>query len=81
MDIKLPPHSKEAEQSVLGSMIAEPSCIPLVRSIIDSSMLYNGSSRKLFNLICDMHKDKLTIDLVTVCSALTPSMKDAGITP
>ena len=81
MDIKLPPHSKEAEQSVLGSMIAEPNCIPLVKSIIDSSMLYNSSSRKLFELLCDMHKDRLAIDLVTVSSALTPSMKDSGITP
>jgi len=28
-----------------------------------------------------MHNDKLSIDLVSVCSAITPSMKEDGITP
>ncbi|MAH47151.1 hypothetical protein CMI37_15090 [Candidatus Pacearchaeota archaeon] len=80
MSTKLPPHSKEAELSVLGSMIAESSCIPVVKSIIDSSMLYNTSSKKIFELICDMYDDDIAIDLVSVCSALTPSMKESGIT-
>lgn len=81
MNTKLPPQSKEAENSVLGSMIIEPTCIPMVSSIIDISMLYDENSKKLFKLICDMHKDKIAIDLVSVCSSLTPSMKDSGITP
>ena len=81
MSTKLPPHSKEAELSVLGSMIVNPSCISTVVSIVDSTMWYNGSSRKLFNLLCDMYNDKVSIDLVSICSALTPSMKESGITP
>ena len=81
MSIKLPPHSKEAESSILGSMITEPSCIPVVISIIESSMLYHSSSKKIFDLLCDMHNDSIVIDLVSICSALTPSMKESGITP
>ena len=81
MSTKLPPHSQEAEASVVGSMVAEPSCIPVVKSIIESSMFYNSSCKKLFELVCDMSDDGISIDLVSVCSALTPSMKESGVTP
>ena len=81
MSIKSPPHSQEAEASVLGSMIADSSCIPVVKSVIDSSMFYNSSCRKLFELVSDMSDDNITFDLVSVCSAITPSMKESGVTP
>ncbi|MDE5765134.1 MAG: replicative DNA helicase [Ruminococcus sp.] len=60
------PHNIEAEQSVLGSVLADPSVIPTVIEKIKPDYFYSENHRKLFSIIYRMFTGGLPVDIVTV---------------
>lgn len=65
------PHSIEAEQSVLGSVLADPSVMPAVIEKIKPDYFYNENHRKLFSIIYRMFTSGLPVDIVTVLNEST----------
>lgn len=65
------PHSIEAEQSVLGSVLADPSVMPTVIEKIKPDYFYNENHRKLFSIIYRMFTSGLPVDIVTVLNEST----------
>ncbi len=74
---RLPPHSLEAEQGVLGCILLAPNeclghCIEKFRS--GSSVFYDLRHQYLFDVLAEMYDEKHAIDLITVQQRL----KDAN---
>ena len=60
------PHSAEAEQSVIGSMLIDPSCITDVLGRTSIEDFYLPINRNVFNVISEMNHTGKKIDPVTV---------------
>ena len=60
------PHSVEAEQSVLGSMLIDSRCIAEVVGTLRPDDFYIDSNRSIFETIYSMFNYSMTIDPVTV---------------
>ncbi len=68
--LKIPPHSIEAEQSVLGSMLIEPETWDTVTEIVGTDDFYNRAHQTIFGAILELLKVNQPIDLITVSEAL-----------
>lgn len=55
-----------AEQSVVGSMLIDPICIPDVINKVKAEEFYIQTNREIFETIFSMFSDEKTIDVVTV---------------
>ena len=60
------PHSVEAEQSVLGSMLIDPRCIPTVIEALKGEDFFLDVNREIYDTIYGMFQYSMTIDPVTV---------------
>ena len=68
------PHSVEAEQAVLGSMLIDPRCVPEVIDKLRVDDFYLRQNREIYETIYSMFNYSLTIDPVTVLE----NMKKSG---
>ncbi len=62
------PHSIEAEQSVLGAIIADPSVLSDVLELIKPEYFYNDQHKALYSIMLQMNSMSLPVDIVTVLS-------------
>ena len=69
------PHSTEAEQSVLGSMLIDARCVPEVIEALRPEDFYLRTNREIYETIYSMFNFSLTIDPVTVLE----NMKQNGV--
>ena len=69
------PHSVEAEQAVLGSMLIDARCVPEVIDQLRSDDFYVPQNREIYDTIYSMFNYSLTIDPVTVLE----HMKQNGV--
>ena len=69
------PHSVEAEQAVLGSMLIDARCVPEVIDQLRSDDFYVRQNREVYDTIYSMFNYSLTIDPVTVLE----HMKQNGV--
>ena len=60
------PHSTEAEQSVLGSMLIDSRCVPDVVGTIKGDDFYSKVNKDIFETIYSMFNYSMVIDPVTV---------------
>lgn len=70
-DIKLPPHSLEAEQSVLGSMLIDQEATSVVAGLLKSQHFYRESHRQIYEAMLALYASNSPIDLITISDALT----------
>lgn len=70
-DIKLPPHSLEAEQSVLGAMLIDQEAASLVAGLLKSQHFYRESHRQIYEAMIALYVGNQPIDLITVSDVLT----------
>ena len=67
---KIPPHSKEAEQSVLGSILIDKEAIIKVADLINPEDFYYDTHKMVFDAITDLFNRHDPIDLLTVANLL-----------
>ncbi len=60
------PHSLEAEQSVIGTMLADPDAIDQATAIITAEDFYNRELGLLFEAITELDAERQAIDAVTL---------------
>lgn len=60
------PHSIEAEQSVIGAMIADPSVLPDIIELIKPEYFYSEQHREIYSAILRMFTSNIPVDIVTV---------------
>ncbi|ALS97704.1 replicative DNA helicase [Lacimicrobium alkaliphilum] len=68
--LKIPPHSMEAEQSVIGSMLIAPDCWDRVAEILLEKDFYNRAHQTIFKAILKLLSDSQPVDLITVSDLL-----------
>ncbi len=64
------PHSMEAEQSVIGSMIMDREAIVVASELISSEDFYNRQYGVLFETMCELNDAGSPVDLVTLQNRL-----------
>ena len=64
------PHSVEAEQAVLGSILIDPRCVADVVSILRGEEFYVEANRGIFETVYAMFNYSMKIDAVTVLNEL-----------
>ncbi|TAH67723.1 MAG: replicative DNA helicase [Anaerolineaceae bacterium] len=67
---KILPHSLEAEQSVIGSMIMDKDAILVASEVINSSDFYEQQHGILFDTMLDLFNEGKPVDLVTLQNRL-----------
>jgi replicative DNA helicase len=78
--LKIPPHSIEAEQAILGGLLLERDAWEKVAERLRSDDFYRRDHRLIFNAISDLDANGDPIDLVTVAEYLENNqiLDDAG---
>lgn len=65
------PHNKEAEQSVLGSMLINRECVTTAFESLSDIDFYIEANKKIFTAMASLFNRNVPIDLVTVSDELT----------
>jgi replicative DNA helicase len=72
--IKLPPHSVEAEQAMLGALlVAGDTAWDRIADMVSEADLYRDDHRRIFRTIRALHEAAKPVDVVTVDEALAAS--------
>lgn len=69
-NLKLPPHSEEAEQSLLGAILIDKDSMNLVSQIISASDFYNDTHGIIYDAMFTLYEERKPIDLITLSSNL-----------
>jgi len=64
--LKVPPHSIEAEQSVLWSILIDKDCFIIIWDLLKESDFYVEANASIFAVMFDLYKHNKPIDLITV---------------
>ena len=68
--IKVPPHSIESEQSVIGGLMLDNKSWDRVAEAVVAQDFYSHNHRKIFEVIGKLAEDGSPVDLITVTEAL-----------
>lgn len=73
----VPPHSKDIEEAVLGSMINDKKSLDEAMQVIkDSSVFYVQDNVEVFEAIQTLYANSLPVDLLSVCQQLRSNGKN-----
>src|SRR5437763_410149 len=73
---KVPPHDLQAEKSVLGALLIDPSAINLVMEFLRPNHFYVPEHQAIFSSMFTLFEKQQPIDVVTLQDALK---KDGGL--
>jgi len=77
--LKLPPHSVEAEQSVLGGLLLENEALDKIADLLAGGDFYRHDHRLIFEHICKLIERNKPADIVTVAESLESSAELSGV--
>ncbi len=63
---KVPPHSQEAETSIIGAILIDKDAIISVAEFLRPEHFYNENHGAIFKAILDLYEERSPIDIVTV---------------
>ena len=77
---RIPPHNKEAEQSVLGSVLQKEGVLARILDILSSEDFYFSSHKTIFNSMVALFNKNEPLDLITVSNYLKKenALEEAG---
>lgn len=80
MAARIPPHNLEAEQSILGALMLDRECWDAVAEVIEADDFYRPHHQKIFQIISELQKKNLPVDIITVSNLLQSQnqMAEAG---
>ena len=73
--LKLPPHSLEAEQSVLGGLMLDNDAADRIGDVVNADDFYSDAHRIVYRHITQLITDGKPADVVTVSEALSSTQK------
>ena len=79
-DVRVPPHSIDAEESVLGAMLFDRDAVIAVAEFLTPEDFYDERLREIYKACLDLYEDRVPIDALTVADRLKrrKSLKDVG---
>jgi replicative DNA helicase len=73
MIARIPPHSDDLEQAVLGAILLEKSAFELVYEILKPECFYQEANKAIYAVMVSLYTNTLPIELLTVVEALMKS--------
>ena len=73
--LKLPPHSLEAEQSILGGLLLDNEAADRVGDVVGEDDFYSEAHRLIFRHVNLLAGDGKPVDVVTLSESLSSSQK------
>jgi replicative DNA helicase len=64
--IKIPPHSLEAEQSVLGSLLIDKEGFLVIGDLLTPEDFYDEANKYIYDAMLELYKHNRPIDIITV---------------
>lgn len=64
--VRLPPHSTEAEQGLLGSLLIDNRVYDMVNDVVTADDFYRGDHRRIYEHICQLITSGRPADVLTV---------------
>jgi len=74
-DLKIPPHSIEAEKALLGSVMIRPEVMHEIIDLVNERSFYSNQNRAIWSVLFEFHGKGTPIDLLSVSSRL----KEIGV--
>jgi replicative DNA helicase len=68
--IRVPPHSQEAEESVLGAMLLDKDAVIAVAEFLSAEDFYDERLKAIFEACIDLYEARIPIDVLTVTDRL-----------
>lgn len=68
--IRVPPHSKEAEESVIGAMLLDKDAVIAVAEFLEAIDFYDERLKKIYEACIDLYEERTPIDVLTVAERL-----------
>lgn len=68
--LKVPPHSTEAEESVLGALLLDREAVIAVAEFLRPTDFYETRHRDIFECCLELYEDRVPIDVLTVSERL-----------
>ncbi len=68
--LRIPPHSQEAEESVLGAMLLDKDAVIAVAEFLLPEDFYDERLREIYKACLDLYEDREPIDVLTVTEKL-----------
>ena len=77
---RLPPHSAEAEEAILGSLLIDPDAILEVASFLKPEAFYRDQNKWIYQAILDLHEAREPLDFITLADTLRKrsQLEDVG---
>jgi replicative DNA helicase len=78
--LRVPPHSQEAEESVLGAMLIDKDAVIAVAEFLLPEDFYDERLRDIYQACLDLYEDRTPIDVLTVTDKLKKrkTIKEVG---
>jgi replicative DNA helicase len=70
LQVRIPPHSDEAEQSVLGALLLDKDAIIAVAEFLHPTDFYDERHGDIFKSCLELYQDRVPIDVLTVAERL-----------
>jgi len=67
---KIPPHSEEAEISILGALLLDKDAITSVAEFLTPHDFYDLKNQKIYEAMLSLYEDRVPIDILTVSEKL-----------
>lgn len=75
--LRVPPHSREAEQAVLGGLLQDNAALVVASELLTEADFYGFEHRLIFAAIADLIEDGMSADVITVFERLETNGKSA----
>lgn len=76
---KVPPHSQEAEESVLGAMLLDKDAVIAVAEFLTAEDFYNDNLKEIYQACLDLYEERTPIDVLTVTEKLKKGKHSKGL--
>lgn len=80
LQVRIPPHSLDAEISVLGALLLDRDAIISVAEFLEAAHFYDTRHGEIYSSILELYEDRIPIDVLTVSERLKKrkSLKTTG---
>lgn len=69
-NVRIPPHSEEAEEAVLGAVLIDKEAMTLASELVEPDYFYNDANRIIFESMFELYDSRRPIDLLTLTDNL-----------
>lgn len=70
LQVRIPPHSPEAEESVLGALLLDKDAIIGIAEFLKPDDFYDERHRSVYECALDLYEDRVPIDVLTISERL-----------